>query len=53
MNLRGADDRHLKLAPDSSIMTIASGLRLHKHVLLVIRRRAPLEVLAPLSGANL
>ena len=46
MNLRGADHRHLNLAPDSAIMTIVSGLRLHKHAykilywLLVFYRRS-------------
>ena len=32
MKLRDADHRDLKLAPDVTRMTIASGLRLHKHI---------------------
>ena len=45
--------RDLKLAPDGVRMTIASGLRLAKIRLLLIRKKAPLEALAPLSGAKL
>ena len=53
MNPRDADHRVQQLAPDAAIMTIALELCLHKHCLvLLVWKRAPLEVLTPLSGTT-
>ena len=38
MNLRDADHRDLKLVPGDARMTIASGLRLHKHAYYQFKR---------------
>ena len=51
MNPGDVDYRDLKLAIDSAGITIASGLRVHKPLLLV-RKRAPLEKVVLFGGAT-
>ena len=52
VNPRYVDHRDLNVVHDGAIMTMASGLRLPK-VLSLVRKRAPLDALTPVSGANL